>query len=165
MVGFGACGDLDALVSSRLAQAISLRRRIVGPDTTCMRLVNGDGDGLSGLVVDQYAGVLVVQLLTAGMDRMREQVLRMLLEVLAPHSIIERSAGSVRREEGLADRSGLLAGEPVDEVAAIENGFKLAVAPGRGQKTGYFLGQRENRRRWGGPAGGAPVCGAGGFGA
>src|SRR5260370_24105589 len=51
MLGFGACGDFDALVSRRLAQAISLRRRVVPPDTNCMRLVTGDGDGLSGLVV------------------------------------------------------------------------------------------------------------------
>jgi 23S rRNA (cytosine1962-C5)-methyltransferase len=167
MLGFGASGDFGALVSSRLAQAISLRRRVVPPDTTCLRLVNGDGDSLSGLVVDHYAGVLVVQLLTAGMDRMREVVARMLLEALEPRSIIERSAGSVRKEEGLPDRSGLLAGEPVEEVVAIENGFKLAVAPGRGQKTGLFLDQRENRRRFGSLAGGARVldacCYAGGF--
>jgi 23S rRNA (cytosine1962-C5)-methyltransferase len=132
-----------------------------------MRLVNGDGDGLSGLIVDQYGDVLVMQVLTAGMERMREGLAAMLLERLKPRAIIERSAGSVRRQDGLADRSGWLAGEPLEEVIVIENGFKIAVNPGRGQKTGYFLDQRENRRRFGRLARGARVldacCYAGGF--
>src|SRR5580700_3632797 len=105
MLAFGAQSDLAAVVAARLADAIELRRRVVPEDTTCCRLVNGDGDGLSGLVVDRYAGVLVVQFLTAGMERMRDDVLRMLRDAAGPRSIIERSAGSVRREEGLADRA------------------------------------------------------------
>jgi 23S rRNA (cytosine1962-C5)-methyltransferase len=90
-----------------------------------------------------------------------------LRDAIGPRSIIERSAGAVRREEGLPDRSGLLAGEPVEEVMAAENGFAIAVSPGRGQKTGYFLDQRENRKLFGGLANGARVldacCYAGGF--
>jgi len=167
MLAFGAEIDLSALLASRIAGAIELRRRVVPGDTTCCRLVNGDGDGLSGLVVDRYGDVLVVQFLTAGMDRMRDDVVRVLRESLAPRSIIERSAGAVRREEGLADRAGLICGEPADEVIVNESGFRIAVAPGRGQKTGYFLDQRENRRRAGALARGARVldafCYAGGF--
>lgn len=167
MLSFGAQTDLAAIIASRIDQALTLRRRVVAPDTTCMRLVNGDGDGLSGLVVDQYAEVLVMQVLTAGMERLRAEVVRILDEALAPRAIVERSAGAVRREEGLEDRAGLIAGETVDEVVAAENGFKIAVVPGRGQKTGYFLDQRENRRRFGTLAPGARVldacCYAGGF--
>jgi 23S rRNA (cytosine1962-C5)-methyltransferase len=167
MLGFGRQADPAAIVPARLAGALELRRRIVPSDTTCMRLVNGDGDGLSGLVVDQYGGVLVMQLLTAGMDRLRGDLVRMLLDAVKPRSIIERSAGSVRREEGLEDRSGLLAGEPIEDIVATENGFQIAIAPGRGQKTGYFLDQRENRRRLRALARGARVldacCYAGGF--
>ncbi len=167
MLSFGTQTDLAAIIASRIDQALKLRQRVVGADTTCMRLINGDGDGLSGLVVDQYADVLVMQFLTAGMERMREEVVRLLFEALKPRSIVERSAGSVRREEGLEDRAGLIAGETVDEVIAAENGFKIAVVPGRGQKTGYFLDQRENRRRFGTLARGARVldacCYAGGF--
>ena len=167
MLSFGAQTNLAAIIASRIDQALTLRRRVVAPDTTCMRLVNGDGDGLSGLVVDQYAEVLVMQVLTAGMERLRAEVVRILDEALAPRAIVERSAGAVRREEGLEDRAGLIAGETVDEVIAAENGFKIAVVPGRGQKTGYFLDQRENRRRFGTLAPGARVldacCYAGGF--
>jgi 23S rRNA (cytosine1962-C5)-methyltransferase len=167
MFGFGRQTDLCAMVAARLAQAIDLRRRVVPSDTTCMRLVNGDGDGLSGLVVDQYGDVLVMQLLTAGMERMRDRIAQMLLDDLKPRSIIERSAGSVRRQEGLEDRSGIVAGETAGEVTVTENGFKIAVNPARGQKTGYFLDQRENRRRFGSLARDARVldacCYAGGF--
>ena len=167
MLAFGAQTDLAAVVAVRLADAIKLRRRVVPEDTTCCRLVNGDGDGLSGLVVDRYGDVLVVQFLTAGMERMRHEVLRMLRDSVGPRSIIERSAGSVRREEGLADRVGLISGDALDEVIVTENGFRIAVAPGRGQKTGYFLDQRENRLRAGRLARGARVldacCYAGGF--
>jgi 23S rRNA (cytosine1962-C5)-methyltransferase len=167
MLAFGAPGDIGTVIASRLADAIELRRRVVASDTDCYRLVNGDGDGLSGLVVDRYADVLVMQLFTAGMERMRAEVVRGLCEALKPRSIIERSGGSVRREEGLADRAGLAAGEAVDEVEVVENGYRIAVAPGRGQKTGYFLDQRDNRKRFGVLARGARVldayCYAGGF--
>jgi len=167
MMSFGAQADLTAVIASHVADAIELRRRVVPDDSTCYRLINGDGDGLSGLVVDRYADVLVVQFLTAGMERMRDDVVRILREALEPRSIIERSAGSVRREEGLADRTGLIWGEAIDEVNVTENGFRITVVPGRGQKTGYFLDQRENRRRAGTLARGARVldacCYAGGF--
>ncbi len=167
MLSFGAQTDFATIIASRIDQALTLRRRVVAPDSNCMRLINGDGDSLSGLVVDQYADVLVMQVLTAGMERLRDDVVRMLDEALAPRAIVERSAGAVRREEGLADRAGPIAGAPVDEVIAAENGFKIVVSPGSGQKTGYFLDQRENRRRFGTLAPGARVldacCYAGGF--
>jgi 23S rRNA (cytosine1962-C5)-methyltransferase len=167
MLAFASSASLNDVVESRIAGAIELRRRIVPSDTNCCRLINGDGDGLSGLVVDRYGDVLVVQFLTAGMERMRDDVVAILVKALAPRSIVERSAGAVRREEGLADRSGLLWGEAVDEVLVTENGFRVSVAPGRGQKTGYFMDQRDNRKRAAALARGATMldlyCYAAGF--
>lgn len=167
MLAFGEAVDPGALVHRRLKGALALRRRIGGADTDCMRLVNGDGDGLSGIVVDRYADVLVVQLLTAGADRMRDELVRLLVALLKPRAIVERSQGAVRVAEGLKPRTGLLFGEEPNEVLVLENGMRLAVEPLAGQKTGYFLDQRENRRRFGAMARGARVldlyCYAGGF--
>jgi 23S rRNA (cytosine1962-C5)-methyltransferase len=167
MLAFASLASFKEIIDSQIAAAIELRRRIIPDDTNCCRLINGDGDALSGLIVDRYDDVLVAQFLTAGMDRMREDVIAALINALAPRSIIERSAGAVRREEGLADRAGVLWGEAVDEVLVNENGFRVSVAPGRGQKTGYFMDQRDNRKQAAALARGARVldlyCYAGGF--
>jgi len=167
MLAWGNALELDRIAAHRLARAIELRRRIIGPDTDCCRLVNGDGDAFSGVVIDRYADVIVVQLLTAGADRMRSQIVAHLGTMLAPRAIIERSQGAVRRQEGLEDRTGVLAGEPIAEVIAAENGIKLGIDLEHGQKTGWFLDQRENRARFSALAAGARVldacCYAGGF--
>lgn len=164
VAAWGESPDPDELIPRRLEQAAALRRRVVGADSDCYRLVNGEGDALPGIVVDRYGDVLVAQFLTAGAERMRDRVVSALL---APRSILERSRGAVRRQEGLDDRAGVLLGEPVGEVVARENGMRLVVDLARGQKTGCFLDQRDNRRRFGALAGGARVldayCYSGGF--
>jgi len=137
--------SLEELLGARLANAWQSRSRFIGGETNCYRLVNGEGDGLPGLVVDRYANVLVVQFLSAGMDSLRANVVEALTRLFKPQSIFERSVGAVRRQEGLTDRVGLLAGEQISEVLVIENGIKIAVDLEHGQKTGYFLDQRENR--------------------
>jgi 23S rRNA (cytosine1962-C5)-methyltransferase len=136
-----------AIVRHRLQGAIAFRQSIIPPETSCYRLINGDGDGLSGVVVDRYDDILVLQLLTAGAERMRTELLEQLGESIAPRSIVERSAGSVRRQEGLEDRAGLVAGDTVQEVLVSEHGIRLMVDLEHGQKTGCFLDQRENRLR------------------
>lgn len=136
-----------ALLEQRLAGAVALRSRFVGADSDCYRVVNGDGDGLSGLVVDRYADVLVVQILSAGMDRLRDEIVDVLKKRLSPRSILERSVGAVRRREGLVDRRTVLLGEPVSRTVAVENQTKIEVDFDHGQKSGYFLDQRENRVR------------------
>ena len=140
---------------------------VVSEHSDCYRLVNGDGDGLSGVVIDRYADVLVVQLLTAGADRMRDELVRQLTELLHPFAILERSSGAVRKNEGLEDREGLLAGEEISEVEVRENGNLIVVDFEHGQKTGYFLDQRDNRARLARLCRGANVldayCYAGGF--
>jgi 23S rRNA (cytosine1962-C5)-methyltransferase len=167
VLGWGDRIAPEELIPRRIAEAIELRRRITPPDTNCYRLINGDGDGLSGLVVDRYAGVLVVQILTAGMDLMRDEVVECLRSNPGASAIFERSQGAVRREEGLVDRRGLLHGEAGGSVIAIENGIRLSIDYEKGQKTGCFLDQRENRRVFGALARGARVldtyCYAGGF--
>jgi 23S rRNA (cytosine1962-C5)-methyltransferase len=145
MLAFDIAIDVRDLIRHRLARAIELRRRVVNRDTDCYRLVNGDGDGLSGVVIDRYADAVVIQLLTAGADRMRDELVATLGGLIAPRTIIERSQGAVRRQEGLDDRVGVIVGEPLTEVQVMENGLRLTVDLEHGQKTGGFLDQRVNR--------------------
>ncbi len=167
MLAWGTQVEPAAIVGHRLERALELRRGLIRADTDCYRLVNGDGDGLSGVVIDRYADVAVMQLLTTGAERMRAEIVAHLARLIAPRAILERSQGAVRRQEGLEDRVALLAGEPVQEVIATENGIRLGIDPAHGQKTGYFLDQRENRARFAALAPNARVldayCYAGGF--
>jgi len=167
MIAWGEAPAIEELIARRLKAALELRRRFIGDDTNSYRLVNGDGDGLSGVVVDRFGDVIVVQILTAGADRMRDAIVAALNELLHPRAIIERSHGAVRKQEGLEDHIAVLAGEPVTETIASENGIKLKIDFEHGQKTGYFLDQRDNRAMLGGIARGARVldafCYQGGF--
>ena len=167
MLAWGETPAIDELVVRRLRNALELRKRFIRDDTNAYRLVNGDGDGLSGVVVDRFGDVIVVQILTAGVERMRETIVAALNEMLHPRSIIERSHGAVRKQEGLDDQTAVLAGEPATETIAVENGIKLKIDFEHGQKTGYFLDQRDNRAIAGSIASGARVldafCYQGGF--
>lgn len=167
MIAWGEAPAIEELIARRLKGALDLRKRFVGEDTNAYRLVNGDGDGLSGVVIDRFGDVVVVQILTAGADRMREAIVAALNDLLHPRSIIERSHGAVRKQEGLEDHIAVLAGEPVTETIASENGIKLKIDFEHGQKTGYFLDQRDSRAIVGKIASGARVldafCYQGGF--
>lgn len=157
MLAFGERLEPEQIERYRIRRALELRHKIISRDTNCYRLLNGDGDGLSGVVIDRYEDVVVVQLMTAGADRMRGEVVATLQELLSPRAMVERSSGAVRRQEGLADRAGLLAGESVSALTVKENGIELLVDVENGQKTGCFLDQRENRARLSEMAGGARV--------
>jgi 23S rRNA (cytosine1962-C5)-methyltransferase len=167
MLAWGETPAIEDLVARRLKSALEMRRRFIRGDTNAYRLINGDGDGLSGLVVDRFGDVLVVQILTAGADRMRATIVAALIELLHPRSITERSHGAVRKQEGLDDHFAVLAGESVTETMAVENGIKIKIDFEHGQKTGYFLDQRDNRAVAGSIASGARVldafCYQGGF--
>jgi 23S rRNA (cytosine1962-C5)-methyltransferase len=147
--------------------AVDLRRHLLAAETTAYRVVNGEGDGLPGFLVDRFADVLVVQCLTAGAERLRDWLVAALIARLAPRAVVEHSRGAVRRAEGLDDRSAVLCGELPGEVEVIENGARMLVEPGRGQKTGYFCDQRDNRALLRDLAAGATVldayCYTGGF--
>lgn len=157
MLAFGDRIEPAHIVQYRIRRAFELRQRIISPDTNCYRLINGDGDALSGVVIDCYRDIVVLQLLTAGADRMRPEIVDALQELLAPRAVIERSYGAVRRQEGLADQVGVLAGESTGPTAVTENGIELLVDCEHGQKTGYFLDQRDNRALLGELARGARV--------
>ena len=132
----------------RLSHAITLRQHLqpgVSP-TGAQRLVHAESDGLPGLVVDRYANWLVVQLLTAGVDVWREELVALLVELTGVEGIFERSDVDVRHLEGLDERTGLLFGElPAAYVEIIENGLQYHVDVQSGHKTGFYLDQRENR--------------------
>ncbi len=121
-------------------------------DTNAYRAVFGEADGCPGLIVDHYAGVLVAQFHTAGMNNLKEIIVDALQETFAPRAIVERSDLAVRRHEGLQDQPvGVLRGKLDGEVEMLENGCRFLVDVLHGQKTGFFLDQRENRlalRRW-----------------
>ncbi len=137
-----------AFFTERIAQAIALRRSTgLSAHTNAMRLIHGESDGLPGLIADDYAGYLVVQFHTAGMEKQRPAILDALQSLLAPRSMYERSDVGTRRAEGLDDRpTGLLAGElPPEFVEIEEHGTRLYADLYRGQKTGFFLDQRANR--------------------
>jgi 23S rRNA (cytosine1962-C5)-methyltransferase len=167
MLAWGETPPIPEFLDHRLKDALALRKLVVSERSDCYRLVNGEGDGLAGVVIDRYSELLVVQLLTAGADRMRDDLVGRLTELLHPDAILERSSGAVRKNEGLEDRAGILAGEEISEVEVRENGNLIIVDFEHGQKTGYFLDQRENRARLGKLCHGAKVldayCYAGGF--
>jgi 23S rRNA (cytosine1962-C5)-methyltransferase len=132
--------------SRRINQAFSIRESVLSRMTNAYRIVNGEGDFLPGLIVDRYNEFLVCQFLTAGMDCFKPLVVDSLARLLAAKGIFEKSEGRVRDEEGIQPSVGVLAGEPPPERIAIkENGFKFVIDVRRGQKTGFFLDQRDNR--------------------
>jgi 23S rRNA (cytosine1962-C5)-methyltransferase len=130
----------------RLLQADALRERELRGKTDGYRVINGEGDFLPGLIVDRYGGTLVLQCLTAGMERLKGIFLDLLVKHFGPKSIYERSDVPTRREEGLPEAKGLLYGEDIlDPVGIEEYGCRFEVDVKVGQKTGFYLDQRENR--------------------
>jgi 23S rRNA (cytosine1962-C5)-methyltransferase len=134
----------------RLQRAIDLRDSLRrDPLTNAYRLVYAESDGIPGLIVDRYGDALVVQFLTAGADRASVLYTDLLMELTTPRTIYERSDTDVREHEGLGASGGLLRGadpEPITEI--VENGLSYLVDIRNGHKTGFYLDQRENRRRF-----------------
>ena len=130
----------------RLSAALAFRKRQILTSTNAYRLVNGEGDFLPGLIVDCYANILVCQFFTAGMAIFKDDIVEA-LQLLEPGAaIFERSEGRVGDEEGLEAATGALSGEgPPEHVIIEENGYKFLVDVRHGQKTGFFLDQRDNR--------------------
>ncbi len=135
--------DAEAVLAERIHQAHEMRRRL-GYDN-CYRAVFAEADGLPGLVVDKYADVLCVQIGTLGMYQRKKFVVDTLVKEFAPNGIFERSDIPTRQKEGLPEETGVLFGEVPEWVQIEENGLKMAVDVRHGQKTGYFLDQKDNR--------------------
>lgn len=160
--------EIDAsFFARRLDAAIALRRAVVAADTDAYRLVNGEGDGLPGFVVDRYGETVVVQCLTAGAERQKKHLIDALIERLEPRCVYERSAGSVRQAEGLEPVECVWHGAWPERFSVRENGLLFAVDPSVAQKTGLFLDQRDNHAICRGLAAGRTVldafCYTGGF--
>lgn len=109
------------------------------------RAVFGESDGLPALIVDKYGDYLSVQFLALGMEVRKAMIVECLTEIFSPKGIYERSDVKVRELEGLAEQKGVLYGEVPELVEITENGVKLQIDIQNGQKTGYFLDQKENR--------------------
>lgn len=137
----------------RIARAVSYRARLA-PDATAYRLVHGEADGTPSLVVDRYGEYLVVQLLSAGLEAARAEVVEALVAELGPAGILARNDVAVRAHERLDQHTELLHGRVPERVEVREGDVRYYAAPWDGQKTGAFLDQRDNRARAGELAGG-----------
>jgi len=147
---FDAAESVDAVFfRNRIQRALALREALpAAKHTNALRLVNGESDGLPGLVVDRYADVLVAQFLAAGVERWRDTILDLLMELAGCAAIYERSDAEVRKLEGLEPRVGFARGNRnASRCPIIEHGLNFRVDVEQGQKTGFFLDQRENRQR------------------
>jgi 23S rRNA (cytosine1962-C5)-methyltransferase len=135
---------------SRLNAACKLRQRIINAQTNAYRLINAEGDGFPGLIVDVYDSTLVLSIATAGMEKQKNHILDALVSQLKPVRIYEHSKGRSRTLEGLENNTGFIYGDDTTGIAQImENGLKFEVEFVGGQKTGFFLDQRINREKIG----------------
>lgn len=155
---------------SRLEAALRLRRhlKLDDPEGAC-RLVFSEGDLLSGLILDRYGPWLAMQLTSLGLAQRREMLAELLVELLQPRGIYQRTERGIGRLEGLELQDGPLWGDvPTGPITVVEDGMRLVVNLAEGQKTGYYLDQRDNRRAVARLAEGRRVldafCYSGGFG-
>ena len=147
---FDAAEDVDAgFFRQRVMRALALREALpAARHSNALRLVHGESDALPGLVVDRYADVLVAQFLAAGVERWRGPILDALVELSGCNAVYERSDAETRKLEGLDARVGFARGDrAAKRCPIIEYGLNFRVDVEEGQKTGFFLDQRENRQR------------------
>ena len=143
--------EIDAaFFRDRIQRALQLRLKLY-PNSDSFRLVHGEADFLPGLIIDKFADHLSLQTLSCGMDVRLPVICDILEELLQPKAIIERNETSLRTMEHLPERRGVLRGSPSPSITIEEHGVSFEIDPMAGQKTGFFLDQRENRAlvaRW-----------------
>ncbi len=146
------------------------RRSYLAADSDAMRLVYAEADFLPGLIVDRYGKTIVIQALTAGIDKVKNMIAEIIDSILKPGAIYEKSDPDIRALEGLPPLSGPLSGGSVPasgDIVITENGIRYIVDPVHGQKTGFYLDQRDNRMILSSYASGREVldcfCYTGGF--
>ncbi len=127
----------------RVREAVALRRRYM-PGATSYRVVNSEGDQLSGVIADLYEDVVVLQTSALGMDQRKKQIVSVLQEVLSPRAVVERNDMASRRFEGLGESAGLMAGQEPGVLKARLNGLEFRLPEGGGHKTGLYLDQQGN---------------------
>ncbi|HLP77994.1 MAG TPA: class I SAM-dependent rRNA methyltransferase, partial [Candidatus Paceibacterota bacterium] len=125
----------------RIREALAVRRRYM-PDATSFRVVNAESDFLSGLIVDKYEDVLVIQISALGMDKRKNLIVSVLKKLFSPRAIMERSDVASRKFEGLTEANGVLEGEISGPVSVSLNGIKFETDLVGGHKTGMYLDQQ-----------------------
>lgn len=133
----------QAFFEERLRAALAVRRRHL-PGATSFRVANAESDALSGLIVDQYEDVLVVQISALGMDCRKDLIVAALQKIFSPRAILERSDVASRKFEGLTESNCVLAGAAVEKATVTLNGIKFEVDLAAGHKTGMYLDQQAN---------------------
>lgn len=134
--------------AARIKRAFDLRNQILklAEQTSAYRVIHGESDGLPGLIVDRYNDALVIQILTAGVEYHRTEIVDLLAEISGCKTLYERSDVDVRELEGLNPVKGLVWGQAIQPpMIIVENGLKFEVDLENGQKTGFFIDQRDNR--------------------
>ena len=137
----------SAFFTRRIARACAARVPLQDATHTGVRLVHGESDGLPGVIADRYGNVVVVQLLSAGAERWRDAIAAALEQATGARAVYERSDADVRTLEGLEPRSGLVRGTLPRTVTMFEDGLCYSIDVVGGQKTGFYLDQRDNRAR------------------
>jgi len=139
--------SIDAgFISAAIARAAASRATLFDTDHTAARIVHGESDGLPGVVADRYGDVVVVQLSSAGAEFFRAAIVDALAALPGVHCVYERSDAEVRALEGLLQRTGVAQGTLPTSLTMREDGLRYGVDPVAGQKTGFYLDQRDNRR-------------------
>jgi 23S rRNA (cytosine1962-C5)-methyltransferase len=136
----------DAFFTRRVTQAVSARTALFDAAHSAARILHGESDGLPGIVADRYGEVIVLQCSSAGAARWRDVVAVALVEATSATCVFERSDAEVRALEGLPPRVGVLVGHLPDDLNIIEDSLRYGVDVAHGQKTGFYLDQRDNRR-------------------
>lgn len=158
-ISFEENEDPMVVLRRTIERSIALRRQWISPDdTNAMRLINAEGDAIPGLIVDQYDDVIVLQITTLGMDRLRDWIVDLLWNVCHPAAIYEKSTSTARKNERIdpvegwarlrspeASSGGQVRGEADDHVIVHERGLEFEINLAGSQKTGLFLDQREMR--------------------
>lgn len=147
MLAFQEVSINESFFERRIKDALTLRARFLSSETTAYRVIHSEGDFLSGLIVDRYNDYLVTQFLTAGMEQWKDMIVKILKKEIPVRGIFEKDDSEMREWEGLEKRVGKLSGEePPDFVEILEHSVRFIVDIHRGQKTGFFLDQRDNRK-------------------
>jgi len=136
----------EVFFRDRVRRALALRQAFDPEQTSAYRLIHSEGDGLPGLIVDHYAGILVVQVHTRGMERLRSLLIDALRDETGARGILLRNDSQSRRREGLEVEEPLaVSGDVPERIIVRENGVRFLVDPWQGQKTGFFIDQRDKR--------------------
>lgn len=133
----------EAFIRQRVKEAVDLRRSFA--DLRSCRLIFAESDRLPAIIADSFGGVISMQCLSLGMERFKGLIADALMQECGATGVYERNDVPIRELEGLNQHTGVLRGEVPDRIIITENGIKLSVDVKNGQKTGYFLDQKENR--------------------